>query len=206
MVTRLYIARHGQSKWNLESRMQGMKDIELTQLGLEQAELLAKRLKGENIDCIYSSDLKRAYTTAEIISKEINAPIVKIEEFREMSFGVWEGLTAKEIEENYQELYDLWKTDPRYVLIENAETLEEVQKRMLTKTKEIVEENWGKNILIVSHGTSIKALILGLLEIDLSFYPSFRMDNASLSIIDIKENKKAVLVLYNDTCHLGERK
>ncbi|MGB9779388.1 MAG: histidine phosphatase family protein [Caldanaerobacter sp.] len=206
MVTRLYIARHGQSKWNLENRMQGMKDIELSELGIKQADLLAKRLEEENIEIIYSSDLKRAYMTAEIIAERIKIPFYKEKEFREMSFGVWEGLTAEEIEKNYTGLYSLWKKDPVQVFIEKGETLKQVQSRMLKKTWEIVEKNRGKNILIVSHGTSIKALILGLLDIDLSFYPSFRMDNASLNIVDIKENKKAVLVLYNDTCHLRERK
>jgi probable phosphoglycerate mutase len=206
IVTRLYIARHGQSMWNLENRMQGMKDVELSELGIKQAELLAKRLEGENIEAVYSSDLKRAYMTAEIISKRIKVPLFKEKEFREMSFGVWEGLTAEEIEKNYAELYTLWKKDPLQFFVEKGETLQQVQNRMLKKTWEIVEKNMGRNVLIVSHGTSIKALILGLLGIDLNFYPSFRMDNASLNIVDIKENKKAVLVLYNDTCHLGERK
>jgi probable phosphoglycerate mutase len=67
---------------------------------------------------------------------------------------------------------------------------------------EIVKENDGKSVLIVSHGTSIKALILGLLGIDLSFYPRFRLDNTSLNIVDVKEDGKTVLVLFNDTCHL----
>ncbi|KHO62459.1 phosphoglycerate mutase [Thermoanaerobacter sp. YS13] len=202
MTTRLYIARHGQSEWNLHNKMQGVQDIDLTPTGLKQAELLASRLKNEKIDCIYSSDLKRAYITAQIIAKEFGLKVQKIPELREMSFGIWEGLTSEEINELYKEIYTLWKTNPVKANIEKGETLEEVQKRMLKKTLEIVKENDGKNILIVSHGTSIKALILGLLGIDLSFYPRFRLDNTSLNIVDVKEDGKTVLVLFNDTCHL----
>ncbi|AEM78724.1 MULTISPECIES: histidine phosphatase family protein [Thermoanaerobacter] len=202
MTTRLYIARHGQSEWNLHNKMQGVQDIDLTPTGLKQAELLASRLKNEKIDCIYSSDLKRAYVTAQIIAKELGLEVQKIPEFREMSFGIWEGLTSEEINELYKEIYTLWKTNPVKANIEKGETLEEVQKRMVKNTLKIVEENKGKNILIVSHGTSIKALILGLLGIDLSFYPRFRLDNTSLNIIDVKEDGKTVLVLFNDTCHL----
>ncbi|MDP9752097.1 histidine phosphatase family protein [Thermoanaerobacter pentosaceus] len=203
MTTRLYIVRHGQSEWNLHNKMQGIQDIDLTPTGLKQAELLASRLKNEKIDCIYSSDLKRAYITAQIIAKELGLEVHKVSELREMSFGIWEGLTAEEINELYKEIYTLWKTNPIKANIEKGETLEEVQKRMLKKTWEIVKENDGKNILIVSHGTSIKALILGLLGIELSFYPKFRLDNASLNIIDVKEDGKTVLVLFNDACHLG---
>ncbi|MDK2815126.1 MAG: phosphoserine phosphatase [Thermoanaerobacter sp.] len=202
MTTRLYIVRHGQSEWNLHNKMQGIQDIDLTPTGLKQAKLLASRLKNEKIDCIYSSDLKRAYITAQIIAKEFGLEVHKVSELREMSFGIWEGLTAEEINELYKEIYTLWKTNPIKANIEKGETLEEVQKRMLKKTWEIVKENDGKNILIVSHGTSIKALILGLLGIELSFYPKFRLDNASLNIIDVKEDGKTVLVLFNDTCHL----
>lgn len=202
MTTRLYLVRHGQSEWNLHSKMQGVQDIDLTYTGVKQAELLARRLKNEKIDCIYSSNLKRAYITAQIIGKELGLDVQKSSEFREMSFGIWEGLTSKEINELYKDLYSLWKANPVKANIEKGETLEEVQKRMVKNTLKIVEENKGKNILIVSHGTSIKALILGLLEVDLSFYPKFRLDNTSLSIIDVKEDGKTVLVLFNDTCHL----
>ncbi|AIS52435.1 phosphoserine phosphatase 1 [Thermoanaerobacter kivui] len=202
MTTRLYIARHGQSEWNLENKIQGIQDTNLTETGIRQAQLLAKRLKSEKIDCIYSSDLKRAHETAQIIAQEFGLEVKKIPELREMSFGVWEGLTAEEINKLYKEIYQLWRINPDKAVIEKAETLKEVQKRILIETYNIIEENRGKNILIVSHGTSIKALILGILGIDLSFYPKIRLDNTSLNIIDIKEDGKAVLVLLNDTCHL----
>lgn len=205
MSTRLYIVRHGQSKWNLESKIQGSTDIELSEEGIKQAYSLAKRLKYEKIDIIYSSNLSRAYKTAEIIAKEFNIKVNILHELREITFGVWEGLTNIEIENLYKEKYHTWKTDPTKVVIENAETLKQLQDRILKGIYPLIEKNKDKNILIISHGTSIKALILGLLGIDLSFYPKIKQDNTAVNIIDIKDDGKPVLILLNDTCHLRER-
>lgn len=206
MTTRLYIVRHGQSFWNMNNRVQGIRDTELTDLGIQQAKLLAERLKNEKIECIYSSDLTRAYKTAEIIAKKFCLDVHKIPELREISFGVWEGLTVDEISSLYQETYRIWKSNPEKAIIEGAETLKEVQNRILRGTYNLIEKNKGKNILLVSHGTSIKVLILGLLGIDLSFYPKIRLDNTCLNIIDIKDDGKIVLILLNDTCHLRSDK
>lgn len=206
MATRLYIVRHGQTFWNMNNRVQGINDTELTDLGIRQAQLLAERLKDEKIDCIYSSDLTRAYKTAEIIAKKFDLDVSKIPELREIAFGVWEGLTVDEINSLYQETYKLWRTNPEKAIIEGAESLKEVQSRILRGTYNLIEQNKGKNILLVSHGTSIKVLILGLLGIDLSFYPKIRLDNTCLNIVDIKDDGKTVLVLLNDTCHLRRDK
>jgi len=205
-MTRLYIVRHGQSEWNLHNKVQGTKNTNLSELGIKQAHLLADRLSNFDIDYIYTSDLNRAYETAKIIAEHNNKEVKKLTELREMSFGIWEGLTSNAINKLYKDLYELWKTSPEKVKIEKAETLEVVQKRIINSVKKIIRENPNKNILIVSHGTSIKALILGLLGIELHFYTKIRLDNTSLSIIDIKDDGKAVLTLLNDTCHLRSDK
>lgn len=202
MPTRLYIVRHGESTWNALNKIQGSSDIELTEMGLMQARMLSKRLRTEKIDAIYSSDLKRAYLTASIIANELNLDVKKLPELREIAFGVWEGLTVNEIQNLYKDIYDLWRTNPVKAIIEGAETLKDVQNRILNGTYKLIDKYKNKNILIVSHGTSIKSLILGLLGLDLSYYPKIRQDNTALNIVDIKDDGNAVLVLLNDTCHL----
>ncbi|AGB18964.1 histidine phosphatase family protein [Thermoanaerobacterium thermosaccharolyticum] len=202
MSTRLFIVRHGETSWNKLKKIQGISNVDLTDEGVKQAYLLSQRLKHEKIDVIFSSDLDRAYKTASLIAKEFDLDVIKLQEFREISFGVWEGLTIGEIEKLYKDLYYTWRTNPSEAIIDGAETLEAVQKRILSMTYKIVEQYKNKNILIVSHGTSIKALILGLLNLDLSFYPKIRQDNTALNIIDIKDDGNCVLVLLNDTCHL----
>lgn len=202
MTTRLYIVRHGESQWNVLKKIQGSSNIDLSDDGIKQAYMLAKRLKNEKIDEIYSSDLNRAFNTAEIIANGRNLAVKKSKYLREMDFGDWEGHTSVELEKLYGDNYRSWKINPQATIIDNGETLNEVQKRALNFVNKIIIDNNGDNILLVSHGTTIKSIILGLLNINLSFYPRLKQDNTAINIIDIKDNGLPVLILFNDTCHL----
>ncbi len=88
---KLYYTRHGQSKWNLERRLCGRIDIELTEKGLEQARELAKKASGLGLDLIISSPLKRARDTAEEVSKSCGAPVITDDRLLEMNYGIFEG-------------------------------------------------------------------------------------------------------------------
>lgn len=200
-MTRLYLIRHGETLWNKKRKTQGAKNIKLSTLGKLQAEYLGKKLKDKNIDILYSSDLSRAYQTAEIVGKHIKKPIHLLPEIREMNFGQWEGLTIDEIQLKYQDVYDIWKDAPHIATIPGAETLLQVQERAMKGVNSIIKNNNGKNIAMVSHGATIKTLIFKLLDIDLSNYKKIRQDNTAVNIIDFKE-KYNVLVQLNDTCHL----
>lgn len=101
----IYLTRHGQTEWNLEGRMQGWGNGELTEEGINDAIALGKRLKDVPIDVIYSSSSKRAYHTAELIKGSRNIPIKQGDLFREMSFGDWEGRFRNEIEKEYEQEY-----------------------------------------------------------------------------------------------------
>lgn len=200
-MTKLYLIRHGETMWNMEKRTQGIRNIQLSELGKLQAKYLAKGLEKENIDVIYSSDLSRAYETAKIVGKYIDKPVQPLPEIREMNFGEWEGLTINEIKGKYQDIYSQWSTTPHIAKIPGAETLIQVQERAMKGVNNIIKENPGKNIVMVSHGTAIKTIIFRLLDIDLSYYRKIRQDNTAINIIDFKEEYN-VLVRLNDTCHL----
>jgi len=92
-VTKIILVRHGQTLWNNIGKYQGHTDVPLSKTGIEQASKVAKRLKNDKITAIYSSDLKRAKQTAEIIALEHNLPVITNTRFREINFGVWEGKT-----------------------------------------------------------------------------------------------------------------
>ncbi|WP_199873050.1 histidine phosphatase family protein [Inediibacterium massiliense] len=200
-MTRLYLVRHGQTKWNLEFRAQGSQNIELTDKGKMQAALLAEKMKKYKIDSIYSSNLDRAYETALTLGEKIGIPVSKINDLREMSFGDWEGLTMDEIQKTYKSHYTVWRDQPHEAQIPGGETLVEVQKRALRAVYDIVKENEGKNIVIVSHGVAIKSILLGIMDIDLSNFYKISLDNTCINIIDFKDYGP-VLVSLNDTCHL----
>ncbi len=202
-MTNLYIVRHGQTEWNIQGKIQGHKNANLTEDGLKQGDKVAERMASEKIDIIYSSDLDRARITAEKISKTTGAKLIVTEELREMNFGVWEGEFFKDVKVSDPDGYMKWMKEPENLNIAEGETLEILEKRMEKVINKIVAENEGKNIVIVSHGTALKTLILHLLKMPLTNYKNLAMDNVSLSIVE-KRDYNNVLKLYNDTGHLGE--
>ena len=202
-MTKLYLIRHGQSEWNILSKVQGLKDANLTNIGREQARKLGKRLIDENIDIIFSSDLSRALETAEIISSMINKPVVESKEIQEINFGPWEGLTLAEIQKKYKEEYLIWMKKPDKFKLEGAETLDNLKNRVMKYVEKVLIENKDKNIAIVSHNATLKIIILNLLGMGNAFYKNISLNNVSLSIIECRQYNN-VLTLLNDTSHLKE--
>lgn len=201
-MSKIFLIRHGETEWNREGRSQGCSnDVPLSQEGKGQAYALAKRMKDENIDKFFSSSLIRANETARIIAREHNKNVVSFEELREINLGCWEGLTYKEIKENYPEVFNIWREKPHLARIPNAETLLELRERSMGKLMEIINENSDKNILVVSHGITIKSMITAIMGIDISNMHKIRQDNTALNIFEYKNNSFNTLLL-NDTCHL----
>lgn len=205
-MTRLYLVRHGETEWNKASKIQGGTDTELSAYGMEQAQTLAKRLAREEINVIYSSSLQRALRTAEIIADYKNCSILKSDEYHEIRLGPWEGMTLDEIQEKYSEHLLAYREDPANFNLPGAETFSELTERTYNAILEIVNKHSGSNILLVSHGTTIKAAIIKILGIDIINYNKFKIDNASISIIDFYGNtfERPAVVCLNDTSHLKE--
>jgi broad specificity phosphatase PhoE len=203
-MSKLYILRHGETEWNREQRAQGCSnDIPLSDVGIKQAEAAAKKLKDEKIDLIFTSPLKRAFQTAQIIAKYHNIEVERLKEFMEINFGCWEGLSYKEMSEKYPEVVAVWRSTPHLAQIPNAETLVELRERSMGKLNEIIKVHDDKNILIVSHGITCKVMIASLMGIDLGNLHKIRQDNTAINIFEYRNNSFYTLLL-NDTCHLKE--
>jgi broad specificity phosphatase PhoE len=203
-MTRLYLARHGETEWNKFSKIQGRTDTELSEEGVRQAELLAGRLEREKIDFIYSSSLKRAVKTAEIIAGYKSCGVVKSDKYHEICLGPWEGMTINDIKEKYSEHFRAYREDPANFRLPGAETFLQLTERTYSGILDMVDSHKGSNILVVSHGTAIKAAIIRILGIDIINYNKFRIDNASLSVIEFLDDmsSKPVVLCLNDTSHL----
>ena len=150
----IFFTRHGQTNWNLESRIQGQKDIELNDAGRKQAESVRDIVKGEKYDLIICSTLKRARETAEIINQALNIPIVEDARLKERSFGKSEGHTKAEIheiEKEHPEITDIWNYK-RNVGYNGIEPFKDFAKRVYDFLDEITKKYHDKRILIVSHG------------------------------------------------------
>lgn len=205
-MTRLYLARHGETEWNKNGRAQGRTDTELSTAGIRQAKLLARRLIKEDIKVIYSSSLRRAMKTAEIIAEQKQCEIIGSDKYQEMCFGPWEGMTISDIKGKYSEHYRIYREDPVNFKLPGAETFIDLTERTYSAIMDIVQLYKGVNILLVSHGIAIKAAIVRLMGLDIMDFNSLRIDNASVSILEFSEDiyEKPVLVCLNDTSHLRE--
>lgn len=202
-MTKIFLIRHGQSEWNKLNKIQGQKNTILTELGEKQALYMGNRLINEKIDIIYTSDLKRAYDTAKIISNEINKPLISSDAIREINFGPWEGLNTEELLDKYKDEYLTWNKEPDKLNMDGVETLEDLKNRGMKYINNIIKENQNKNIAIVSHGAMLKVIILGLLGMEMSYYKNISLNNVSLSIVECRDYNN-VLTLLNDTSHLKE--
>lgn len=200
-MTRLFLIRHGQTIWNHISRYQGHSDIELSDTGRKQAELLAQRLSKVKVTAIYASDLKRAYETAEILAIPHRIQVKTRPDLREINFGVWEGLTFQEIQEKYSDLADRWYQHPAILRIPQGETFEEVKERSYREILKLVEAHDNETIIVVAHGGTIRCIICNLLGIDLNHAFRIRQDNCALNIIDFYDGS-VVLTLLNDVNHI----
>ncbi|MDD5602846.1 MAG: histidine phosphatase family protein [Eubacteriales bacterium] len=203
MKTRLIFIRHAQAEGNLTRFFHGWTDSALTDLGHKQAGLAAKRLKGENISAIYSSPLKRAVQTAEYISEETGINIRIDENLKEINGGDWECQPFSDLPVKWPEEYDTWENKPHLHTMPNGESMIYFQNRLLSGVNEILNRNAGKSICIVTHGTSIKALLCHFMECGLE----------KMSLIKWSDNTAITKVMHfqgswevesdGDSSHLG---
>lgn len=200
-MTRVILVRHGQTMWNVAMKYQGHTDIALTEKGLEQAGLVAHRLKEEDISTVYASDLSRAYITAEKIAGQFGLPVIAVPELREISFGDWEGLTYTNINSGWPEVMAKLFAHPDSVQIPGGESFRVLKARAGTAIKRIVRNHPGETVAVVSHGGTIRTLLCDALNINLDYVWNIKQDNTAVNVIEYHDHR-AIVTLVNDTCHL----
>lgn len=190
---RIYMARHGETDWNVERRIQGSTDIPLNENGIRQAYSLSNYLERQlcaedhSLSSVFTSPLKRAKETAEIVGGELHLPVRVISGLEEMNFGVCEGKSWLEAKKEYPKELEAWEENKQFRRIPGGESYQDVLNRFFSAysliKKELEEEksdaNKEKDILIITHGAVIM-LLLSLKE-GHSFQDSFirvRVENA----------------------------
>ena len=147
MTTTILLARHGETDWNREGRWQGWADPPLNATGRAQARTLAAELRATPFDAVYSSDLRRASETAEIVAAPDGVPVVLDPDLREIDIGSWSGLTRAEIGERFP---DGSRPD--------GETHEQQARRVRTAVVRIARGHPGGRVLVVGHGGTIRSI------------------------------------------------
>jgi phosphoserine phosphatase len=201
MNTTVFLVRHAQTMSNIAGRYMGWIDEDLSEEGIWQAEQLSHRLEDRSITSAYSSPLRRAYRTAEIIAVPHSIPVSQLEGLGEIRIGVWEGMYAAEIEAKFPDVWRVWRRDPSSIQMPGGESLAQVRERAIASFEDIVETNRGHQVLVVTHDVIVRLLVAYCLDVSTNIYRRLEAANASLTIIQLIDDKRR-LRLLNDTGHL----
>lgn len=201
-MARFILARHGETKWNVDKVFRGRSEVPLDDIGVRQAELLGKYLSDSKLDAIYSSPVKRALDTANIVAGYQRIRTRIADGLTDLDFGEWQSLSEQVVRQRYPTLLDEWHNSPHKIKMPGGESLEDVRRRAVEVVSNILPEYHG-NVLLVSHRVVIKVLVCSLLGLDNSHFWNIGQDVGGITVFNYV-NERFVLTKHNDTSHLRE--
>lgn len=193
----LILVRHGETDSNKKGTYCGWTDVELNEEGIKQACSARDKLKGIKVDAIFSSPLKRAFRTAEIINENFNLGIDCVEALKERNFGVWEDLSYRDICDRFPEQIKLWEADWANYCIEGGESVIQAYDRVITFVDGLIKNNKYGVFLLVTHLGCIRNILSHLLGMGTEGSWRFRVGNGSITRIEINDEGYAYLTLLN---------
>lgn len=195
--------RHGETEWNVAGKQQGHQNSDLTSRGIQQAEMIGRYLRTNSYDLIYSSDLKRALHTAQLINEQLKIPLIKNKNLRERKLGIMEGLTRDEFKIRYSIEFKRFTSDIDYV-IPQGESSRQFYQRTIKSVEEIVDAHPGEKLLVITHGGNLSCIFRRIFDIPLDKKRNFSLLNSSLNTFEITDQQWKliswgnVLYLEND--------
>ncbi len=203
MSTTIYLIRHGETDWNRDSIFRGRVDVPLNNNGLKQAEAAGKGLDDVEFDAVYSSPLSRALQTAEAVAATCGLEVNMNEDFSDIDYGKWQGMTLSEVKANYPKEYKRWQSEPHKAAIPDGERLSEIHDRAWGALREVVRSHPDQTIAVAAHRVINKVLVLGALGLPLKDFWRIRQDNCSVNVFEFTD-KEVIIHCINDTCHLKD--
>ena len=205
MKTRIFLIRHGETLWNREQRCQGFTDVELSDYGLEQAELVGNYLKQTaELSSVYSSDLCRAQKTAEAIAKKQGLQVISDPRLRELNQGEMEGKNLKDMLDRQPGFLEKWMAEPAELVMPGGESLQQLQARAWEAFSEIVARHKGQTLAIVSHNLCNTTILCKILDLHLNLFRRIKQSSTALNEIEFGQYG-AVIMRLNDTHFLNSR-
>ncbi|MCW5234249.1 histidine phosphatase family protein [Verminephrobacter eiseniae] len=202
-ATHIIAIRHGETAWNVDTRIQGHLDIPLNDTGLWQAEQLARALAGEPIAAIYTSDLQRAHATAQAVARTTGAPLTAEPGLRERSFGRFQGRTFAQIEAELPADALRWrKRDPHYAP-EGGESLLTLHARIERTIATLAQPHLDEQIVLVAHGGVLDALYRLATRQDIQAPRTWQLSNAAINRL-LWTPDGLNLIGWADTRHLDD--
>ncbi len=200
---RLLIVRHGESEWNKIGRYQGQEDAPLSELGQQQAQALARRLRNEHLDAIYSSPLQRAANTARAIAElHPDVPFHTDAALLEIHHGDWQGLYNEDVRKQYSAALQEWKEHPTRAQMPNGESFSNILKRVLDFKEALERDHANETVLVSTHDVVVKILVADALGMNMDRINRIWVTNASISVVEYG-SELPYLVSLSEACHLG---
>lgn len=198
---KLYLTRHGETEWNVARKLQGWGDSNLTEEGTRRAIKLGERLVDIDFDRIYSSPQGRALETARLIRGDKDTKIVTHDGLKELGLGLWEGMELDAIEDLYPNEYHLYRNKPNEYESLEGESFQDLFERVEAFLEEILAMD-VENILIISHGITIKAIITIIKGLTLDEFSELPvLTGTALNICEVNGNVLE-MILEDDTSHI----
>lgn len=201
MTTKIIIVRHGETAWNVENRFRGSQDIPLNETGIAQAKAVSKRLASEEIAAVYSSRLRRALHTAEIIAAPHGLTPVASDGLSNINYGELEGRLVSDIAQQLPEFYRALMQTPHLVRFPGGDTLDALTSRSIASLHAMIAQHPDETIVAVSHQVVTRVLICALLGLDNSHHWEISQDTCCLNVFRYKKGR-FIVDKINDTCHL----
>lgn len=199
-VKRVIFIRPGETDWNRLGRWQGWAAVPLNEHGQRQIRQLALYVRNIGLSALYTSDLKRAVETANILAEKLGFHPILDSRLRERNIGEWQGLTLDEMRAWYPEEYARLCKDPTGFKVPSGESRWEVCERALQCFKGILMQDKGETVGILSHTTAIHALLRELVADQ--YTSEVAVSNSSVTTITLNEDGSWKLVTADDVMHL----
>jgi len=200
-LTRLVVVRHGRTEWNRVERFRGRADIKLDEVGIKQAEAAAARIAEWQVLAVYSSPLRRALTTAEILAHPLGLEVKLLPGIIDIDYGEWQGLSPAEAAAKDGGLYSKWLESPHKMKFPGGESLAEVRERAASAVDGLIAQHPKETVVLMSHKVVCQILILSLLGLDNSHFWQITQDVCAVNLFEVRGGVPSALSL-NDTCHL----
>lgn len=197
------LVRHAESEGNVGGMIQGWTDLRLTDAGIEQARLVARRFEGAPLAAVYTSPLYRARETARPIAEALGLDLVEEDDLRERFYGRAQGLTWTEAAERWPlgqaEHHRDWA-----MAVPEVEALAALRRRSVAVVNRLLDRHEGEAAIVVSHGGTLVQVIAHLFGLPEDVWPRVRMSNTSVTVVE-GSSIRPVVRLLNDICHLDDR-
>ena len=204
-MTRIILARHGETEWKRVEQFRGRADVPLNETGLAQAKAMAQRVAAEwRPVAICSSPLARAVKTAEAVAWHFGLSVQVHPGLIDIHYGQWQGLTPDEARARWPEVIDAWYNAPHTVSIPGGETLDELRARAMRTVNELSARHQGQTIVLVGHTAINRVILLGVIGLGNEHFWRLRQDTCAINTFEV-EGGFFTIGSLNETYHLRSK-